>query len=412
VSDASPERLSLDQARTIALAAQGFEDRPPTGQPDRRILRRVIARTGLLQVDSVNVLIRAHYLPAYSRVGAYDPALLDRLAYGRRRELFEYWGHEASLIPVQWQPLFRWRMARARDEAWGGMRAVATEQPQLLAAVRSAVAEHGAMTAAEIEQHQPASARRDGRAGPWWDWSHVKRAVEFLFWSGELTTASRRGFERVYDLTERVLPADVVAAPTPSEADAIRQLVDHAAVRSGVATAADLRDYFRLPVAETAAAMNDLIDAGRLMPVSVDGVKARAYLHVEARRPRPSAITPSALLSPFDPLVWNRARTERLFGMRYRIEIYVPSAKRVHGYYVLPFLHRGRLVARVDLKADRQRSQLLVPSSHREPAATEDDVVALAAHLRAMADWLGLDGVVVGERGDAARALSGAVSRT
>ena len=390
------ESLTLAQARRIALAAQGFADPRPAGVPDRRALRRVFGRTGLLQIDSVNVLVRAHYLPLFSRLGPYPTALLDRAAYRRPRELFEYWGHEASLLPVEVQPLLRWRMAQALDDAWGGMRAVATEQPKLVADVLAAVRDSGPLTAAELEHLHDAD--RGRRSGPWWDWSHVKRALEYLFWAGEVSTADRRGFERRYDLSERVLPPAVLAAATPSRADAQRELVRRAARSLGVATERDLRDYYRLDVAGARAAVADLVEEGALRPVAVEGWRPTAYLDPQARLPRRVAVR--ALVAPFDPLVWERDRTERLFGLRYRIEIYVPAAQRVHGYYVLPFLLGERLVARVDLKADRTAGVLRVQAAHPEPDAPERTAAELAAELRSMAQWLGLDGVVVADRGD------------
>jgi uncharacterized protein YcaQ len=401
---AALDSLSLAQARRITLAAQGFADPAPTGTPDLRHLRRVIRRIGLLQMDSVNVLMRAHYLPLYSRLGAYPTALLDRAAYRRPRELFEYWGHEASLIPVELQPAMRWRMAQAHTEAWGGMRRIAEEQPDLVDWVLDEVRDNGPLTAAEIEHDAPRQKVDWG-----WNWSDVKRALEWLFWCGEVTAGRRNGsFARVYDLPERVFPAAVLAAPTPAPADAFRTLVEIAARALGVAAEVDLRDYFRLPVEAARSAVRELVEAGVLRPVEVEGWRAPAYLHREAKLPR--WVRASTLVSPFDPLVWARARAERLFGFSYRIEIYVPAPKRVYGYYVLPFLHGDRLVARVDLKADRQAGVLRVPAAWIEPGA---DVVetadALAVELGRLAGWLGLSEVAAPERGDLAGALVGAL---
>jgi uncharacterized protein YcaQ len=399
-----PESLSLAQARRVALAAQGFADPTPIGVLTVRHLRRVLGRVGLLQMDSVNVLQRAHYLPLYSRLGPYPTTLLDRAAYQPPRELFEYWGHEASLVPVDLQPALRWRMAAARDEAWGGMRRIAREQPQLVAWVRDEVRVRGPLTAAEIEHDTP---RQTGNWG--WNWSVVKRALEFLFWSGEVAAASRtNSFARLYDLPERVLPAAVLDAPTPAPADAYRRLVAIAGRALGVAAEPELRDYFRLPAAASRAAVAELVEAGELLPVRVQGWRLPAYLHVDARLPR--WIRANTLVSPFDPLVWERARAERLFGLSYRIEIYVPAPQRIYGYYVLPFLQGDRFTARVDLKADRRAGVLLVPAAWIEPGADPaGTALALAAELHRLAGWLGLSAVAPPAAGDLAGPLAAAL---
>ena len=392
------ERLTLAVARRIALAAQGFTDRAPTGLPDRRHLRRVLGRTQLLQIDSVNVFERAHYLPLFSRLGPYDKALVDRAAY-RDRELFEYWGHEASLLPVAVHPLLRWRMARAEalEEGWGGPLRIMRERPEFVAEVLRRVEQEGPVTAGAL--HGGATS-----GSPWWGWNDTKVALELLFWSGRVATATRRSFERVYDVTERVLPAEVLAVPTPSREDAQRELVRLAARAHGVATERDLRDYFRLRVEEARAAVVDLVEAGELLPVAVEGWRQPAYLWVGTAVPR--RVPASALLSPFDPLVWERSRASRLFGFDYRIEIYTPAAKRVHGYYVLPFLHDERLQARVDLKADRKAGVLRVLAAWLEPGSDPDHIgSALAVQLRRAADWQGLGAVVVEPRGDLAAHL-------
>lgn len=399
----SREGLSLTQARGVTLAAQGFLDRPPSSTPTARHRRRVLERVGLIQIDSVNVLARAHYLPMFSRLGPYDVSLLDRAAYRDPRELFEYWGHEASLIPVALQPALRWRMRDAGLTAWAGIRTMAHDHPDLVRAVVDVVRAEGPKSAREIE-HAHHGHRQRERSG-WWDWSHVKRAVEFAFWSGQVTTAYRRGFERVYDLPERVLPAAVLNAPDLSDSHAHQVLVERAARSLGVGTAIDLRDYFRMSATETEAAIDTLVDDGVLLPVAVEGWGAAAYLHRDARVPRAASVQVSALVSPFDPVVWNRKRTERLFGMTYRIEIYVPEAQRVHGYYVLPFLLGDTLVARVDLKADRTKSVLRVKAAHTEPEAPGDTAVELASQLKAMGCWLGLDDIVVESRGSGAGPL-------
>jgi len=380
--------LSLAQARRIVLGAQGFGARP--GSPvGRAQLGRLVDRLNLHQIDSVNVVARAHYLPAFSRLGSYDRDLLDKVAWGgkRDRRLFEYWAHEASLLPLDLFPLMRWRMARAdRGEAgYAGLRRFATEQRPQAEAILARIATEGPLAASDF----PHGKSRSG----WWEWGDTKRALEWLFYAGHLTTATRRrSFERVYDLTERVIPVAVLALPVPEERDARRQLIERAARALGVATAAELRDYFRLKPMEEDTAVADLVDAGVLQPIRVEGWGLPAFLHRDARLPR--RITASALLAPFDPLIWHRDRTERLFGLRYRIEIYTPAANRVHGYYVLPFLMDEQLVARIDLKADRQRGALLA-KAYFEPDAPPDSRDRLDAALCAMADWLALDRVTM-----------------
>jgi len=371
--------------------------------PDRRALRRVLVRVALFQIDSVNVLVRSHYLPLFSRLGPYPVELLERAAYRAPRELFEYWGHEASLLPVATQPLFRWRMERAAREAWGGMRRIRSDRPGYVEAILEEVRARGPVGAGELEAERPK------RAGPWWDWHDAKRALEWLFWSGRVTSAGRRGFERLYDLPERVLPADVVAAPTPAEADAQRELLRIASRALGVATERDLRDYFRLGVEEARARLAELVEAGDLLPATVEGWRQAAYLHPAARVPR--RVSARALLSPFDSLVWERGRAERLFGMQVRLEIYVPVDRRVHGYYVLPFLLGDTLVARVDLKADRREGTLLAQAAWSQDGHPPRTVAAeLAAALRGMAGWLGLERIEAVDRGDLAPHLRRALA--
>jgi len=394
------ERLSLATARRVALAAQGFTDPLPTGAATRRHLRRVVSRTNLLQIDSVNVFQRAHYLPAFSRLGPYPTTLLDEMAF-RHRELFEYWGHEASLLPVALHPLLRWRMERARnlEEGWGGVLRAMRDRPEFVGEVLRMVQELGPVSAGDLREGE----RRD--RGTWWSWDDEKRALEYLFWSGQVMTSTRRSFERLYDVPERVLPAEILNAPTPTREDAQRELVRLSARAHGVATERDLRDYFRLGPADAKAAVASLVEAGELLPVAVEGWTHQAYLSPDAAFPR--RVARSALLSPFDPVVWERARTERLFGFTYRIEIYTPAHKRVHGYYVLPFLHDERIAARVDLKSDRKAGVLRVLASWLEPGGDPVDVAtALAAELRRAADWQGLGEVVVEPRGDLAPVLA------
>lgn len=382
------EKLSAAAARRVALAAQGLADGRPAEPASRAALIRQLARLGLVQIDSVSAVVRSHYLPLFSRLGPYPRDLLDDLAYsGRQRRLFEYWGHEASLLPVTAQPLFRWRMERARagQGIYGGIARFARERAGFVDAVLAEVTSRGPLAAGELGD--------GGRgAGGWWGWSDGKIALEFLFWAGLVTTGTRRGFERVYDLPERALPRAALDAPTPSAPEAQRELLRRAARALGVATARDLRDYFRLDATDVPARLVELAEAGELLPVAVEGWAQPAWLDPAARLPRRSEAR--ALLSPFDSLVWERDRAERLFGFRYRLEIYTPAHKRIHGYYVMPFLLGDRLAARVDLRSDRKTGCLRVVATHLEPGGDELAVRAhLADELRLLADWLGLERV-------------------
>jgi uncharacterized protein len=400
------EKLSLAQARRIALAAQGFCDPRPAGQVGARHFDRVLDRVALLQLDSVNVLCRSHYLPVFARLGPYPRDALDRYAWGplRHRRLFEYWGHMASLLPWRLHPYLRWRMARARTEVWTEIVKLAERRPGLVEEVRRLVHEQGPVVGGSVEVE-----RRPKVPGAMWNWHDGKIALEWLFSAGEVTCAARVNFERSYDLTERVFPPQVLAVPTPPDDEAHRELIRIAARAHGVGTERDLRDYFRQRPRFSKPAVADLVGSGELLPVAVQGWPEPAYLWHEARLPR--RVRARALLSPFDSLVWERDRTERLFDFRYRIEIYVPAAKRVYGYYVLPFLLGDRLVARVDLKADRQVGVLRVQAAYAEPGADAGEVAGeLAASLAELAEWLGLSGVVVLPRGDLAGTLAVAVA--
>jgi uncharacterized protein YcaQ len=397
------DKLTAGEARRIALGAQGFATPRPTGPVAKRQLLKLIDRLGVLQIDSVNVVSRTHYLPAFSRLGAYPREMLEEVAWGKKRPLFEYWAHEASLLPLASQPLFRWRMQDAHDGVgtWKGVARFLRERREFVDKVLDEISARGPMAASELEMGQKGE-------GGWWGWSDAKRAVECLFWTGELTTATRRGtFERVYGLPEKVLPRAILGAPTPSREDAHRELYRRAIRALGIATSKDLRDYFRMPVEGAKARMAELVEAGELLPVSVKGWREPAYLDPAARWPR--RVDAAALLSPFDNLIWFRERTERMFAVRYRIEIYTPAEKRTHGYYVLPFLEGDALTARVDLKSDRKAGTLVVQASHAEPWASDATPVRLAEELRLMAGWLGLERVRVEKRGDLAGALAGAI---
>jgi hypothetical protein len=392
------EKISLAMARRIALGAQGFNDPRPGGVPDRRHLARVLSRTGLLQIDSVSAVVRAHYMPLYSRLGPYPLTLLDNAAVTRKRAVFEYWAHEASFLPVETWPLIRWRMQRAEqgDEMYIGLAKWGRERGELIEEIYKEVAERGPIAASDIEGHK-------GNGG-WWGWSEAKHAFEWLFWAGRITTAYRRGFERYYDLPERVLPQAVLDLPVPSVEDAHRELLRISARAHGIATYGDLRDYFRLAPGDTKDRIEELVETGELLPVKVEGWDKPAYLHKDARFPR--RIEARALLAPFDPVVFERTRTEKLFGFRYRIEIYTPAEKRQYGYYVLPFLLGDRIVARVDLRADRPASVLRVHAAYAEPDAPPETAAQLFDELKQMQGWLGLEAIEVTPAGDLGPALA------
>jgi len=396
-------QLTNAQARRVAVAAQGFGSAPPARAVTRTDLRRLIGRIQVLQLDSVSVAVRAHYAPVFSRLGPYDRDVLDAAAWGHSarspRLLVEYWAHEAALMAVADWPLLRWRMREYTGGRWGVE--VVEQNPRLVGDVVSAVTELGPSTAGQIEAHLQSGAKRG--KGAWWNRSETKWVAEALFASGVLTTAHRTGFARHYDLVERVLPADVVAREI-DDAEAVRELILRAATALGVATEADIRDYFRLRPDQSKPAIADLVAAGELEPVQVDEWTAPAYLRTGQAVPRSDRGT--ALLCPFDPLIFFRPRVQRLFGFHYRIEIYTPAAKRQYGYYVWPLLLDGELVARVDLKADRNSGALHVPGAFIEPGRDPARVAGeLADQLATMAGWLGLDRVTVGERGDLAAAL-------
>ena len=402
-------RLTVAQARRIAVAAQGFNEPRPAGPITRAHLRRLISRIQVLQLDSVSVAVRAHYAPVFSRLGPYDRDVLDRAAWAHTarspRLLVEYWVHEAALMAVDDWPLLRWRMREYRHGRWG--KHIAKANPQLADDIVAAVHELGPSTAGQIESHL-ATAPRSAK-GAWWNRSDTKWVAEALFAAGTLTTATRVGFARHYDLTENVLPAEVLAREL-TEDDAVRELMLRAATALGVATEADIRDYFRLAAGQAKPAIATLVADGELEQVDVEGWSAPAYLHVGQTIPRRDRGT--ALLCPFDPLIFFRPRVERLFDFHYRIEIYTPAAKRQYGYYVWPFLLDGELVGRVDLKADRSADTLHVVGAFVEPGRSPSQVAdALGGELQTMAGWLGLAAVTVGKRGDLSDPLRKALAR-
>ncbi len=396
----APERLSLDQARRVALAAQGFADPRPTGRVDRRHLRRVLDRIGLIQIDSVNVLVRSQELPLFARLGPHPRTLIqDATAAG---ELFEYWVHEACHVPTEHHHLHRWQMAT--EHKWSRFWDLQERRPGYIDHVLDRIAVDGPLASGDLSE-------RVGKKGQWWDWDDAKVALEHLFWKGDITATRRPSdFARMYDLTERVIPAEVLARPTATEREARKEMLLLAARHHGVGTMTDLTDYHRQKNEPCKPLLQELVDEGRLLPVQVEGWAKPAFLHPEAKVPR--RIDACALLSPFDPVCWFRDRSERLFGFHYRIEIYTPAPKRIFGYYVLPILWGDGLVGRLDMKADRQAGVLRVHGAFAEPGAPRDEIAHdVAAELRAMAGWLSLDDVEVAHRGDLAPMLQGCLAR-
>ncbi|MCG2802099.1 MAG: winged helix DNA-binding domain-containing protein [Cellulomonas sp.] len=400
-------RLTISQARRIALRAQGLDaPRPQRPNLTGRHLEQVVARTGLLQIDSVNVFARAHLMPAFSRLGPYDPALLQTASGRAPRRLVEAWAHEASFVPPSTYRLLGWRHRDHERQAWGSIRSVVHEHPEAVREVRALLTDRGAQTGAQVHAELAAEHPRPVPQEWGWNWTVAKRALEYLFFTGAVTSAGRTAsFERRYDLVERVLPPAVLAAPEPTDADALRELLAIAARAHGVGSLRCLADYFRMGSARARPAAAELVEDGVLEQVEVAGW-GPAYRHVEARPGRRAA--GSALLSPFDPLVFERRRLEELFGLRYRIEIYTPAPRRIWGYYALPFLLGEQIAALVDLKADRAAGLLRVAAAHRAPVVAaaggplpESVVVeALADELLLAARWQHLGGVVVAEVGD------------
>lgn len=394
------ETISGALARRVALAAQGFGKPHPPAVGTRQ-LNALVQRLNLLQIDSVNVFERSHYLPAFARLGAYDKGALDALTFTGGGRYIEYWAHVAALIPVETWPLMRWKMDHYRHELMNGRDTWARSNAPMLDWLRAELADKGPLAASEIEHDA------NKRRGPWWGWSDVKIGLETLFYWGEVTTAGRNRFERRYALAEQILPAEILNREV-SEADAVRELLRRSARAHGIGTLGDLADYYRIKKAPALAAIRELHDAGELIPVTVRGWEKNgkpipAWLHPDARLPR--RIEATALLSPFDPVVWERDRALRMFDFHYRIEIYTPQPKRVFGYYVLPLLIDDRVVGRVDLKSDRQAGVLRVQAVWAEPGAPAETAERLAALLRTTAAWQGLGEVTVADRGTLAPAL-------
>jgi hypothetical protein len=401
--------LSRREARRIAIDAQGLSAPRPKGRIGARDLRAVMARLGVLQLDAINVVERTQFLVLFSRLGAYDRTALHAMT-GPGGELFEYWGHAASLLPMETQPLFRWRMEQHGPYGDGPAYAVRRQAWQeanaaFIDATLEDVRDRGPLTAAQL-----ADPRR--RVGEWWGRRSVGRqALEWLFARGMLAAWRAPNFERVYDVPERVIPDEILSRPTPPTDEAHRRLLALAAGSLGVATVSDLASYYQIKPQLAKLRVAELVEAGELLHVAVEGWRDRAYVHVDVRRPRTTR-RHATFVSPFDSLVWDRGRNRRLFGFDYRIEVYVPEPQRRHGYYVLPLLLDDQLVARVDLKADRKASVLRVPAAYLELGADEGTVApAAAAELHALRAWLGLGDIAVGARGDFARALKRSAER-
>jgi uncharacterized protein YcaQ len=386
------DSISNAEAKLIALAAQGFAE-PRPRKPTIEHLKAVIERLRLIQIDSVNVMARAHYMPFFARLGPYRHELLDELAY-KHQFLFEQWAHEACYIPIEDYPLFHQQMLDGRR--WSS-RETAPERLAYFEELLEQVRQRGPVKTGEMEN----AGKRQG----WWGWSHAKIGLEYQFAHGRLAVKERRNFARVYDLPERVFAPEILALPGHEREDAHRQMLRYSARALGVATAADLRDYYRLKAVDVAPRIQELVALKELVPVKVDGWKDAAYRWHAAEAP--SNMNATALLSPFDNLVWDRKRTERVFGFHYRIEIYTPEPKRVFGYYVLPFMANNELAARVDLKANRQAKVLEVKAAHLEPPAKAAPTArALAKELRLVAKWLALDSISIEPKGDLAAALA------
>jgi uncharacterized protein YcaQ len=390
----TPVSVSAAQARRIGLGAQGFASSRPSGRVDRRHLRRVLDHIGLIQIDSVNVLVRSQELPLFARLGPHPRSLIDDATAAG--ELFEYWVHEASHVQTAHHHLYRWMMRK--PHRWPAFRRLMEDRGDYIESVYQHIADNGAVVAGDLKQ-------RVGKKGTWWDYDDGKIALEALFYEGRVTARRRpNDFARVYDITERMIPPEVLAVPALPEPEARKELLVLAAKYHGIGTLADLADYHRQKPIHCKSLVDELVEDGRLLAAEVAGWGKPAFMHPEARIPR--RIGARALLSPFDPVVWNRQRAERMFGFHYRIEIYTPAPKRQYGYYVLPFLLGDEIVGRVDLKSDRANSTLLVQSAWGETGIPEQEVAhELLAELQLMASWLGLERVEVTGRGDLGRTL-------
>ena len=392
-------QLSINEARRAALAAQGFDKPRPACVPHQGHIRKVINQLGLLQLDFVNVLVPAHYLVLYSRLGPYDRSRMNKLVY-QGRDFIEHWAHEASIVPIESWPHLKYR----RDDftPWPNSPIMKLKgKKKYLVEVLETIKKHGEVTSNDLPQ-VPGPKRKPGD----WHRSVPRWALEYHFGKGDVSVVDRLpNFQRVYDLPERVIDEPVFSIQATRE-EGQRQLLSIAAKAHGVATLHDLADYFRMSPRDAAPRVNELLEEGVIQKVEVEGWKDPAYLHGDARIPR--RLSNRSLLSPFDPVVWFRPRAERLFDFHYRIEIYVPESKRKWGYYVLPFLMDDRIVARVDLKSDRQASTLLVKAAHPENEIDSAKVaLALAEELGALAGWLGLEKIKVSRKGAFARELGG-----
>lgn len=389
--------MSADVARRVALGAQGFADASPTGAVTKRHMQRVMGRLKVLQLDSIPVVIRTQYMPFHSRLGPYDPSLLDRIAY-KEDSWFEAWSHEASLLPVESDPLFRWTRDRARDgKTWKNLHEVSIREPGYVQSVLDEVRERGAVTGGELSDPRPLP----GDGSGWWHRSLGVLALDWLFRVGDLGVRRQGNFEKVFSPLDSIIPPEIAALPTPSVAEAQRELAMQSVQAVGVGTLKDIADHFRLTGRDLRQPLDELIEAGRVVPATVQGWNGPAFADPEAKTPR--AITGATVLSPFDPVVWFRERAERIWNFHYRIEIYVPAAKRQYGYYVLPVLVDGEIVARLDVKTDRDAGVLRIQSSHAEEGSADiATAVRVAEAIEDLSRLVGMEQIEVTDRGNLA----------